>query len=62
MYYQEIKDELLHQTDGTVTSFVVMFRAIELASSNKYNNSDIANVLYEVLENFIELPNFNHFS
>jgi hypothetical protein len=61
-----VKNELLDQTDGPVTPFVVIARAIEISRKNKYPlvgiDDSIANALYEVLtDNFnmksdIEIP------
>jgi len=50
----EIVKELLDQTDGPVTPFIAIARAIEIARKNKYPlvgvNDPITNALYEVLQ------------
>lgn len=53
---QEIISDLTHQTDGPVTKHVVIFRAIELAYKHAYTEDSIAEALYNVLEDFVELP------
>src|SRR5690242_6279300 len=45
-----LKKEIAHQTDGPVTDFVAISRAIELAYNQKAQPSEIANALSEVLE------------
>jgi len=49
----EAKHQLLHLTDGPITGFVVVARAVELARSEgpwRGANDPIANALFEVLD------------
>jgi len=59
----DIYSEIFHTNDGPVTKFVAIHRALELAvniSTQSANitedTADIANVLYEALKDFKELP------
>jgi hypothetical protein len=64
MKNSEIKDYLLTATDGPVTKFVVMYRALELAATKTCDTYEIANVLDDCLDDltkFGDIPS-NEFS
>jgi len=58
----EIHSDIFDTNDGPVTEFSAMYKAVQLAASKEYDCEDIANVLYEGLKDFKELPSteFNY--
>jgi hypothetical protein len=46
------KHDIDHGCDGPITSFVLIFRATELARSGKYDAETVANALAEALNDY----------
>ncbi len=50
-HLEEVKREIFHRTDGPVTEFVAISRAIDLVKMNEdWDNETIANALSEGLD------------
>ncbi len=49
MNMENIISDIIHRTDGPVTQFVAISRAMELAANKTYPAEDIANALNECL-------------
>ena len=56
MTHEQLKNEILSPTDGPVTKFVVISRSFELFANGLSSHDDISNVLFDILEDFNEIP------